>query len=301
MKASCSKIILLLYFGFLSAGTAIAQSTNSPQPSISASSSSSQQDSLKVIVRDEVDRLKKDNKEQVEHQVKDEINTRFNEASNNFLGRTALLTAVFGGMAGLALAGRWKQQFDSAYEEVIRKEIAKQLEVGVQQRLDEYLADAKQKTEDITLLRKATDDYRENLYGLEGDFDSQIRKYEIIQELSQVLPPEDRFFQDQSTDEIRNRLQELTFKLLTLKLKSKELFLTFDDHTKWGDALYYSKDYRGAETQYKKAISLYQGAYKAWFGRGNALRKQAAFEDDMVRRQRKNQRAIEIFREGAQT
>ncbi len=273
MKAVCSKFLLALSIGFLCSGTAIAQPqpASSSQPSIPAASS--QQDSIRVIVRDEVDRTRRDILEL-------SIKTKVDETI-----RTWLLYALpLGGFAVWFLATKWKEDFEKQYLNVIKDQMGVIKDQIAE--MDNHVESAKQKGIDLTGyidqllttqpgLQPKNQSQEESGTQFEGTLAGLMRQIDnlLSEEFRQSFEPGQT-----SSSELQIRLREVISKFEQLPENSK---LTAADYVSIGDVFYFANNYEVAKDLYDEALRI-EPIAAAWYGKGNALRKQGKYEDSIA-------------------
>jgi TPR repeat/Tetratricopeptide repeat len=307
MKVACSKILLVISAGLLSTGTAIAQSQpkNSPQPSIPASPPSIQQDTLKVLVRDEVDRLKKDTQDKSELYIRNKVN-------ETMLSYTSLFALLFGGTAGLVLAARWKTQFKKESLEAIKQEVSKHIETGVRgefnqclQEIQIHLGIAREKRYEIeSTAQKILEDFyitqQKNTLHFSPVTDVTNLKYFFSQQNTLHLDSVEQKTNSGIRDEVylqilRQKVDSILSEKLRLSLEPgrtsspefqsalrelKEEFRLMSDKNIWdasdyvmeGDVFYYANNYDAAIDAYDKAFTMDFHNSRIWYGKCDAFR-----------------------------
>jgi tetratricopeptide (TPR) repeat protein len=128
---------------------------------------------------------------------------------------------------------------------------------------------------------------------------AQLRKNEILLQLSMALPPEEVFFQVRTRSEVQNTLKGIARDFDRLKQKSisdaqeiselpnEYLNLTLNDYIVLGDAYFCLEKYKEAEVAYKEVIDreVTDSHPKAFFGLGSAFWQQG------LEKQRQEQRS----------
>jgi tetratricopeptide (TPR) repeat protein len=119
--------------------------------------------------------------------------------------------------------------------------------------------------------------------------DSQVKKANILQQLSNITPSLWKI-PDTNQPDIQLKIQQLTKQLEELKAKNPQLFFTIDDYLKQGDALFFQGRYQDAIISYDKVIKKQPDCYLAWVSRGWALRRLGRYEEAL----KSYQKAIDI-------
>jgi len=106
---------------------------------------------------------------------------------------------------------------------------------------------------------------------------AQTEKDKIFQEISRITPSviQEEFV----APEIQKRIHELTQRLESLKLANPQLYLTADDYTTQGYALWCEERYEEALASYEKALQMNPELVNAWSGKGKTLDRLKRYEE----------------------
>lgn len=147
------------------------------------------------------------------------------------------------------------------------------------------------------------------LFSADHKLQDQLRKNEIIVQLSMSLPLEEVFFQLRTSPEVQRKLGKIVEKLDSLKKESESrakalsesldtyLDLTFTDHIALGDAYFCLGKYQKAKLAYKKVTDEKETENypKALFGLGSALWQQG------LQKQKRGQEASYLFNQAIES
>jgi tetratricopeptide (TPR) repeat protein len=264
----------------LSMEAATAQ-PNSPLPAASFQPTST----LSSPQREEVERLiKQEIKESkdISEIVQSEVDRTFGWTISliNLLITVLIAIPIVTGLAALFLR---RSIIDQLVQET-RKQLQEETEREVKAQLETQIAGGlKREVEDF---RQELEAFRQELQDLKSDFGFQLNnlfiaaqseKDKIFQEIAKITPSviQSEFV----APEIQKRIHELTQRLEFLKSANPQLYLSAEDYTTQGHALWCEERYEEALDSYEKALQINPDLAHAWSGKGKALDRLNRYEE----------------------
>lgn len=278
-----SRVGLALSLILLSAGTVSAQ----PKPDASAQVTLSP--AITTQQREELERLRQ------EKEIHDSVEKQVERAFGYNRSMLNILLSVLTALPILVAISIWflRSSVKSELVAETKKQLKEQVGEEVNKQLEEEVK--KQLEREVAIgLKRQTEAFKRELERLKSDFlaqlvdlqnDAQKQKDDFIQLIYNWTPSLEEsitFEKQNTTPELRQKLQEYTRRIESLQSANSQLFFTADDYIKLGYAFYFEYRYEDALASYDKAITIQPDAYVAWFGRGKALKELQRNEEAII-------------------
>lgn len=273
------KVAITLSVFLLFADVAIAQPAPSApaSPSTPPTLSNQQREEVKTLMKEEIEQGNK-----IGDRVRSEVNNTFGWTISliNLLITVLIAIPIVTGIAALflrrSIIAQLVQETRTQLQEETAKEVKAQLEAQI-------AAGLKREVEDF---RQALVVFKQEIEKVKLDFAFQLNnlfiaaqteKDKIFQEISRITPSviQEEFV----APEIQKRIHELTQRLESLKSANPQLYLTADDYTTQGYALWCEERYEEALASYEKALQMNPELVNAWSGKGKTLDRLKRYEE----------------------